>query len=426
MEYTLNQTFVLKELLGKFVRILYVHDAELERMYDFIFCTQPLEMAMADDDSEIYDTLDFLRDLAHEKGLLSSEALMNYFREQELISDHMIGSEQKVIPTDQVIDFNFIHQLYSESTAVKLIGYPASQPVKHYEAVVDNLYQFLSRHADLDCIENSYQEISSIGRKRPKDLLRACSLHTQLLPNTDHVHFNCYYRAFATKEKPYVKVISMLKRFRTWFSGLSWKNPLRVPADMLRNHRQRLKVKTMYRTIRRSVREEQPIESEEVQTLLSRIMMIAKFNNPAFMAQHQATSAHLYRQYSQFLRKKKWAVLKSPSGHGWRTTDNPGISIDVDMMTAGLHDTWADPFWKCVNERSVIYFPLSHDYCLRLTPDQEQSVPNHHGFYIGFEDSSEQEFQVINKLAIASEPDILISADGIKQRTAARPCCVEM
>jgi hypothetical protein len=416
MEYTLNETLVLKELLGKFIRILYIDDAELERMHDFIFCTQSFDEVMPDDDSEIYDTLDFLRDLANENGFISAEELMSYFREQELVSDGFIESEEKLIPNDHTIDLNFIHDLYAESAGVKLIGYPGSQPVKCYEVIVDNLYQSLNKDSALEYIENSYEEISHIKTKRPHDLWRACGLHTQLLPNTDHIHFNHYYRAFATHEKSYVRVISLLKRFKACFSGLSWKNPFRLPSDIARNHRERVKMEKMYKKIIQSVSEEQPIESNEVQTMLSKIMMIAKFNNPAFMAQHESSAKHLYKQYCQFMKKKKWAVLKSPSGHGWQTTDNPGISIDVDMMTAGYYDTCADPYWKSVNERSVIYFPLSHEYCLRLTPEQNQS-PNHHASYIGFEDSSEREFQVINKLAIASQPDVLISAQGIKQRT---------
>lgn len=426
MEYILNETRVLKEVLGMFVKIVYVDDGELERMYDFIFCSQLVDNVMPEDDSEIYDTLDFLRDLVNENGFTSADELMYYFRDQEAVSDRFIEEEQKIIPHNQVMDLQLIHDFYAEGPGVKLLSYQTIEPVKQYELIVDNLFHTLSKDLDLQCIEKSYREISLVKPNRPKDFWLACGLHTQLLPNTDHVHFDHYYRAFAPQEKVYVKVISLLKRFRTWFSGLSWKNPFGVSSDMRRMHRQRLKMKDMYKKINQRVREEQPIQSEEVQRLLSRIMMISKLNNPDFMAQHQATSSLLYRRYYQFLKKKSWAVLKSPSGQSWRTTDNPGFSIDVDMMNEVDHDSFVDPYWKCVNERSVIYFPLSNEYCLRLTPEQQQLAHNQCNSYIGFEYSSEREFQVINKLAIASQPEVLISAEGIKQRTPARQCCVPM
>lgn len=422
MENILNQTAHLKELLSKFINIVYLDDVELERIYNFIFRTEPVPDVVEGDQFALYQTLDFLRDMAHDGNFSSATELLDYFVEQDAVWDNLIESEMKSIQGSHSFDLSILEHFYMEPPAIKLLGCQHAEPMKQYEQVVDHLYQFLSSHETLRGIENSYQEISSTNTKHTRDVFRACSLHALLLPNTDDIHFDHYYRAFAPKKKTFMRVMSLLKRCKAWFSRLPWK---KIRNDIERERRERNRVKSMYEKIIECVRAEQPIENKEVQTMLSKIMMIAKFNNPAFMAQHDSSARHLYKQYCHFIKKKRWAVLKSPSGHGWHTTDNPGISIDVDMPTASYHHTYADPYWKSVSDKSIIFFPLSHEYCLRLMPENNAAL-NPHVSYIGFEKSSEHEFQVINKLAIASEPNVLISAEGIRKRMPTRSCCAAL
>jgi hypothetical protein len=438
MEYILNQTHLLKTLLGKFVNIMYLTDEELEGMYDFIFCTAAVDEALPEDQSGIYDTLDFLRDVVDEYNYTTIEQLFDFFKEQEIVSDKILEQQKKLAPAMD-LDFDIMHDLYGYNADVKRIGYHTTETFKKHEVIVDSLYEYLRANIAVQCIESAYQKISKIGIKRPKDLLRACSVHVQILPNTDDVHFDNYYRAFTPHKKVHTGIISIIKKIKSLFS-IFWKNPLKIPTDMIRDYRERSKVRSLYETVIRTVRKEQPIADGAVKRKLRKIMLMAKLNNPAFAAEHQFPTKQkekmkrtdnkndgiIYRKVYEFLEKKKWSVLKSPAGYCWSTTDNPGFSVDIDMLNSADHATMADPYWRRMNERSIVYFPLTHDYCLRMVPDSNLLQHNHHSSFIAFEQSTEQEFEVINKLAIVSQPDVLISSEGIKQRTAAPKKCFDM
>src|SRR5256885_12503465 len=73
-----NQTVLLKSLLSKFVNILYITDSEIERIQDFILSRKPSVDSFADD-SELYETLIYLKDLGEECNYDSIQELVAHF-----------------------------------------------------------------------------------------------------------------------------------------------------------------------------------------------------------------------------------------------------------------------------------------------------------------------------------------------------------
>lgn len=428
MESILNQTLLLRELLSKFVSILYLDDVELERMHDFIFSTKADTDIMPVEGVELYDTLDFLRDLAQDGNYTTVEQLLAYFEDQDTRLDTMIKSVVQVVYRERATSGDMSYTFCSYRPGMKMIGYPMAAPDKSHEDIVEDLFQCLSSNEEVQGLESHYTEIDKIKKKPSKNPLRSCSLHAHILPNTDYVHFDHYYRSFAPQKKGYLRFVSVIKRIKAWFSDLRWEKPLQIPSDIVRKHRERIKVKKLYENIYSNIRKENPIENDQVKLDLSMIMLIAKFNNPLFRSQ-QLTDSNEHEfdfksrpKFYQLLSRKNWVVLKSPEGLSWNTTENPGFSIDMDDVISGSRTVSPDPYWTEMSENSLIYFPLSDQYCLRLAPDNFPTVMMQ-GSKIDFEQSSEQELEVVNKLLLVSKPDVLISPHhGIKKRTEGMVC----
>jgi hypothetical protein len=116
-----------------------------------------------------------------------------------------------------------------------------------------------------------------------------------------------------------------------------------------------------------------------------------------------------YEQFSY----RDWTILKSPDGHSWLTTEDPGFSVDVADFTS-LHQPLNPDPGLTVKNTSVVYFQLSKDYCLRIQPkfDEEKEPNNIKHPPITFKESSEAEFKTINSMTASTKGELLISADS--------------
>jgi len=117
--------------------------------------------------------------------------------------------------------------------------------------------------------------------------------------------------------------------------------------------------------------------------------------------------------YNNKLSLKKWTVLKSPPGLSWITSDNAGFIINLEDWCSQRHKPFVDTLLVRINPDSVIYFPLSKDYCLRIHPYEltEAYRPNAVHTPIEFEQSSEQELTIINRLTYCTQTSFIVAAD---------------
>lgn len=128
-----------------------------------------------------------------------------------------------------------------------------------------------------------------------------------------------------------------------------------------------------------------------------------------FYESFHETVRKFYKQFSN----EDWTILKSPDGHSWLTTENPGFSVDLDDFTSLDLLLKPDPGLS-VKKTSVVYFPLSKDFCLRIQPklngepiikeDNKQPA-------IIIKESTDVEFKTINSMTVSTNGELLISAD---------------
>ncbi|WP_217602369.1 hypothetical protein [Chitinophaga sp. GbtcB8] len=113
------------------------------------------------------------------------------------------------------------------------------------------------------------------------------------------------------------------------------------------------------------------------------------------------------------LSLKKWAILKSPSGHSWVTSDNAGFGISIEEWCKSRQASHPDTLLADIKQDTVIYFPLSKDYCLRLQPyDLDDAwLADLNNAPITFEQSSEQELTIVNRLTYATHKYFVVAGD---------------
>ncbi len=117
--------------------------------------------------------------------------------------------------------------------------------------------------------------------------------------------------------------------------------------------------------------------------------------------------------YEKQFSGKNWEILKSPIGHSWLTTEDPGFSIDINAFISLHKPLQPDSDFKNLEKTSVIYFPLSKNYCLRIQPqiNNTQNETDESSQPIFFKDSTNIEFETINSMTVSTNKEVLISAD---------------
>ena len=126
-------------------------------------------------------------------------------------------------------------------------------------------------------------------------------------------------------------------------------------------------------------------------------------------------SGHGYRGWINLLLEtklsgKKWSILKRPERLFWLTSDNPGFMININEVEAGRKERQPAHSVTEIRPDTVLYYPLSKDYCLRIEPiclDTDQQPDNSP---IKFEPASEGELNFVNELTISTHREMVIAS----------------
>jgi len=122
--------------------------------------------------------------------------------------------------------------------------------------------------------------------------------------------------------------------------------------------------------------------------------------------------SHIRSFIDSMLKMKVWKVLKSPKGRSWITTDNPGIAInlyDFVELKYILPDTSLCNFRK----DTMIYFPMSSKYCLRIQPALHHEFLNQDASNTPIEimTSSLDEVELVNGFMLGGSNKVIIAKD---------------
>lgn len=432
---TTNQdTILLKSLLSKFVELLYISEDELQLMGDFIL-SKATPSSMFKDDSEIYETLIFLRELAEESSYHTIEELVTYFDSQNNKLKELV--EPLLSDEASTLSGLTIHRLYDhflKTEAVKMFttgSYHCETQLRKHCDFVHDLYHHVNQDVTIKALEGAYKTLPDSNYCFKA--LRRHNIEISLKLTTDR-YYERYLESFEESSVVSKIFIRCLKTIKKFISFRDVKQVFKILSIIRMQKLQRKKIDSLYQKVFEELKTEQTIENEGFKSLLGQVMLFSKMNNDKFRnhlrslrlsSECPGTQTHLDNSHSvaekvffNYLSKKRWSILKSPQGRGWITTDNPGFSIDLNSLLSGHEHLTVNPNWTDIDTDTMIYFPLSKDYCIRLQPLHGDvyhidGTPNN----VAFEISSEEEFSVVNKLVFTSKPDVIISEErGIEQR----------
>lgn len=131
--------------------------------------------------------------------------------------------------------------------------------------------------------------------------------------------------------------------------------------------------------------------------------------------EHSDTVWKMVNELARMLYEKvgsmDWTILRSQQGHSWLTTDNPGFCIQLDSLTAVTESLLPDAELNYVNEESIVYFPVTKDYCLRIQPNGNKTQIRGDIEPINFKYSTDVEFKTINEMTMSTKKKLVISGD---------------
>lgn len=118
----------------------------------------------------------------------------------------------------------------------------------------------------------------------------------------------------------------------------------------------------------------------------------------------------LFENFATDLMSKRWTIIRCPENAYWWTTDNPGFAIQVDSIPEdGV--IIPSPFWEIRNSHTVLYFPLTKNFCLQIHPYNmnEDIHCNLNNTPIDFRDATDSEGRWINFWTVITNATMVIA-----------------
>ncbi len=109
------------------------------------------------------------------------------------------------------------------------------------------------------------------------------------------------------------------------------------------------------------------------------------------------------------LSLKKWVILKRRPGHFWLTSDNPGFLINLNELQCDFTEVVARHSLLDIRPDSVLYYPLSKEYCLKLEPPVEVREINRRDMPIDFRMPSDDEQEFVNGVTVSTHRKVVIT-----------------
>ncbi|PQJ09607.1 hypothetical protein CJD36_016845 [Flavipsychrobacter stenotrophus] len=98
----------------------------------------------------------------------------------------------------------------------------------------------------------------------------------------------------------------------------------------------------------------------------------------------------------------------------WLTSDNPGFSINLDGYDNRVEEVIPNPYCTDLGHDTILYFPLTKNYCLEIGPFLKEDDVNLNSFNIPvtFMSAPELEFRFINLWTYLAQQKFVVSCDA--------------
>lgn len=117
----------------------------------------------------------------------------------------------------------------------------------------------------------------------------------------------------------------------------------------------------------------------------------------------------IHNLFEAKLSLKRWVILKRRPGHFWLTSDNPGFLININDLQGGFTEVVPRHSLLDIRPDSVLYYPLSKDYCLKLEPNVEARDESREGMPIDYATPSDDEQDFVNGVTVSTYKKVVIT-----------------
>jgi hypothetical protein len=375
-------------------------------------------------DSDLALAISYLRHIIVSQGLDNLDDLLFYFEKKSKKIDFFL--EQLVA--------NYEEQPNELPALNEDWLYPERSSGRLSHLFVTKANQLVNYISNMNDLKNAYSRIShELDAKTEKP--GKCRLFKYSLPKNEESG-NLYIGHFSEYEKlGYVFVMKFAFRQKYLEIGeISQKTTLAEWIIQYFNARE----SPDYEMIINVIRKEQPIKDRNFKFLLFEWLIFSKViisgcgtttedtakadvladigYYPALKNQQLCYySGHGFRGwitnlFEAKLISKKWRILKRSADLFWLTSDNPGFLIHIGEMKAGKKEAQLVHSITEIRLDTVLYYPLSKDYCLRIEPNAAiEREGDTDDSTIEYEQSSKEEVDFVNMQTIFTHRDVVIA-----------------
>ncbi|SEL64179.1 Protein of unknown function [Chitinophaga rupis] len=438
------QIAMFRELLSRFLAVSAIDDAGVNLAYAHLF-NDP-EGLPALRHPQLASTIHYLAEIITMHELQTLEDLINHYEDQK----KKISSFLKVLMTpghEKKLVINACAGAGKTGPFTQLVR--QSQPKKNrvicdtnsLQQLINSLYQDLNTF----CVDIAVAPVAGSGSFMPYDH-REVTLKDVIRDRRQHFS-KVYLEQFSGQNsKLYYTATIKLPNGTGKSRSFAKKLYARERKNSLNSHAYNFFSRVIeqgYQQLLNVMRNEEPISDRQIKAKLAEWLYYSKFRNtdlvkiflhgpeslrdwgfdPDDKSDSECDALQLNQQLMAIIRKvyetklslKKWVILKSPPGHSWLTSDNPGFSINLREPGSNRQKSVPDPVLATGNIRrdTVVYYPLSKEYCLRLQPYDTYDTPLDEVKHmpITFELSTEKELDVVNRLTYSTPYQLVITGD---------------
>lgn len=445
MQLTETQETLLRKVLGQLVTSYTVTAEELSATHAYLFGDATVAPFFTD--TELFETVEYLRDLALTLEVKTLEELADYYDHKKAKLRSYVEEKTVVAPVNAALneavmggDFK-IHVsdgMFATAAAFDMLNSQINTVSLNYWESVSKKMTYFFQPLSLPSFGET--DVHAVVKKYVKELIvsgRQRSAHRDLAADVSlPLSMRHYVEQFASQDNQ----VCFIQLKTAWENtGLQqWMSECRdlYSSETFDSIWGNTSARRMpdYTAIIEVLKQEKPIEDISFKMLLTEWLVYSKMVvshsgwhdtvQPAAKVSYSAVNnffgngcVRVYgymrewvkRLYTARLSHKKWVILKRRENHFWMTSDNPGFVINMKELKSGFTEFIPRHSLSDIQADSLMYYPLSKDYCLRLEPIVESREEEDDNVPIDYEEPSEEELEFVNGITVSTYKKVLIT-----------------
>lgn len=447
MQLTETQEKTLRGVLDQLMTSYRASAEELSATHAYLFGEQ--SMAPFFRDKELFETVLYLRETVLSHELVDLDALLDYYEERkrqmrvyltEIASTDDNGGKEEAVSAVGAYQLQVEDNMAITSTELdQLARQISTEAGRFFEMLYTRIIQFFESPPLPAAGE---KDVHSAVKKHVRELVMAdepISMQWQSVQTTLPCGIKYYVQQFASHFNGEQIVIMQFGKRRTgsmqmlspdlneWLAyesnGVLWR-------DFYGAH------SPDYAAIMNVVKREEPIIDSHFKIQLTEWLVYSKLivsdcqhdepkqDPPGKMdisltQLFQGGAVRVYgggnmhywihNLFEAKLSLKRWVILKRRPGHFWLTSDNPGFLININDLQGGFTEVVPRHSLLDIRPDSVLYYPLSKDYCLKLEPNVEARDESREDMPINYALSSNDEQDFVNGVTVSTYKTVVIT-----------------